>query len=127
MLFRSNRNLYMNGSAISEFALEVVPSIVENVLKKTCLHRKDVSYFVFHQANKFILDYLQQKCGLQDYSFWNNVSEYANTVSNSVPIALSEILASHSDISLQKFMLVGFGVGLSWAGCIVDLGHCKSF
>lgn len=125
--FRTNRNLYMNGSAISEFALDVVPSIVENVLKKTFLHRKDVNYFVFHQANKFILDYLQQKCDLHDYPFWNNVSEYANTVSNSVPIALSDILASHSDISLQKFMLVGFGVGLSWAGCMVDLCHCKSF
>ncbi len=125
--FRTNRNLYMNGSAISEFALEVVPSIIDNILEKTFLHRKDISYFVFHQANKFILDYLQQKCGLQEFPFWNNVSEYANTVSNSVPIALSDILASHSDISLRKFMLVGFGVGLSWAGCMVDLRHCNRF
>jgi 3-oxoacyl-[acyl-carrier-protein] synthase-3 len=125
--FRTNRNIYMNGSAISEFALDVVPSILEDVLDKTCLHRKDVNYFVFHQANKFILEYLQQKCGLQDCFFWNNVSEYANTVSNSVPIALCDILFSHSDISFRKFMLVGFGVGLSWAGCMVDLHHCKAF
>ena len=125
--FRTNRNLYMNGSAISEFALEIVPSIIKNVLEKSCLHRKDVSYFVFHQANKFILDYLQQKCNLQDFPFWNNVAEYANTVSNSVPIALNDILSINSDISLRRFMLVGFGVGLSWAGCIVDLRHCKAF
>jgi 3-oxoacyl-[acyl-carrier-protein] synthase-3 len=125
--FRTNRNLYMNGSAISEFALEIVPSIIENVLEKTSLRRDDVDYFVFHQANKFILDYLQQKCGLQDCPFWNNVSEYANTVSNSIPLALCDILASNFDISKHRFMLVGFGVGLSWAGCMIDLNRCEKF
>lgn len=119
--YRTNRNLYMNGLAISDFALEVVQPTIEKILTKTKLTKEDIDYFVFHQANKFMLDFLQMKSNLIDYPFWNDVHEYGNTVSNSIPIALVDMMERNKDKNIQKVLSVGFGVGFSWAGCIIDL------
>ena len=116
---RTNRNLYMDGAGISEFALEVVPETINAVLEKACLKKEDIGYFVFHQANKFMLDYLRQKCDLLDYPYWNDVKEYGNTVSNSIPIALVDLLAC-KDYVPKNIMIIGFGVGLSWGGCVIN-------
>ena len=81
---RTNANLYMNGAAISDFALEVVPDMVQEILQKCRLDKTKIDYYVFHQANKFMLNFLQEKCELVDYPYWNDVTNYGNTVSNSI-------------------------------------------
>lgn len=128
---RTNQNLFMDGGAIMNFALEVVPNTVEEILRKTSLNREQIDYYVFHQANKFMLRSLQQLCELTDLPFWNDVTEYGNTVSNSIPIALVDMIhemqANNVDRNLNHVMLVGFGVGLSWAGCVVDLTKCVCY
>ncbi|WP_407397714.1 3-oxoacyl-ACP synthase III family protein [Anaerovibrio sp.] len=118
---RTNQNLFMNGSGIMEFALDVVPATVDKILIKTNYTRQDIDYFVFHQANHFMLKSIQKICKLQDRPFYNNIRDYGNTVSSSIPIALCDIMQETSPKTLQKSMLMGFGVGLSWGGCIVDL------
>ena len=122
---RSNYTINMAGAAIADFALCVVPPLVEDILHKAQCSRADVSYYVFHQANKLMLELLQQECDLLEYPFWNDVSEYANTVSNSIPLALHDLLKTHGAGELHNVMLAGFGVGLSWAGCMVDLRHVQ--
>lgn len=121
--YRDNRDLYMNGSAISDFALDVVPKTVEKILVKSDISKDEIDYFVFHQANKFMLQFLQMKCGLSDYPYWNDVEEYGNTVSCSIPIALVDMMKATTDKNIRKVMSVGFGVGLSWGGCIIDMGQ----
>lgn len=119
--YRTNRDLYMHGSAISDFALDVVPSTVNRILEKTGLTKSDIDYYVFHQANKFMLQFLQMKCDLLDYPYWNDVKEYGNTVSCSIPIALFDMMKSNQDENICNVMSIGFGVGLSWGGCIIDM------
>ena len=118
---RTNRNLYMSGSAIMNFTLENIPGMVDEILRKTGLKREDVDYYVFHQANHFMLEFLQEKCSLTDCPYWNDVRNYGNTVSSSVPIALHDMLHANVDKKMANVMLAGFGVGLSWAGCMVNL------
>ena len=118
---RTNRNLYMSGSAIMNFTLENIPGMVDEILGKTGLKREDVDYYVFHQANHFMLEFLQEKCSLTDCPYWNDVRNYGNTVSSSVPIALHDMLHANVDKKMANVMLAGFGVGLSWAGCMVNL------
>lgn len=119
--YRTNRDLYMSGSAISDFALEVVPETVNKILEKTIMTKADVDYYVFHQANKFMLQFLQMKCDLMDYPYWNDVKEYGNTVSCSIPIALVDMMNSNQDKHIKNIMSIGFGVGLSWGGCVIDI------
>ena len=118
---RTNQNLFMDGGAIMDFALDVVPETVEKILAKTGLKKDEIDYYVFHQANKFMLKSLQQICELTDIPYWNDVAEYGNTVSNSIPIALADMLKNEKVTTLRNVMLIGFGVGLSWGGCVVDL------
>lgn len=122
---KTNRNLYMDGAGIMNFALDTVPGTLDKILGKAELHREDVDCYVFHQANRFMLNYLQQKCGLMECPYWNDVEEYGNTVSNSIPIALVDLLRSKDKQRLQNVLLIGFGVGLSWGGCVVDLSRIQ--
>lgn len=119
--YRTNRNLYMHGSAISDFALDVVPKTVDKILLKTGMTKNDIDYYVFHQANKFMLQFLQMKCDLLDYPYWNDVKEYGNTVSCSIPIALVDMMRANQDKKINKVMSIGFGVGLSWGGCVINM------
>lgn len=123
--YRTNQNLYMSGSSISDFALEVVPPTIDKILQKTKLTKNDIDYFVLHQANKFMLEFLQIKCELIGYPFWNDVKEYGNTVSCSIPIALTDMLKANQDKNIKRVLSVGFGVGLSWSGCLMNLSKLK--
>lgn len=118
---RTNHDLYMDGASIMNFSLDKVPDILEKILAKAACSRDNIDYFVFHQANKFMLDFLQDKCALSGYPYWNDVKEYGNTVSNSIPIALADLLDSKQSSELQRVVIIGFGVGLSWSGGIIDL------
>lgn len=123
---RTNQNLYMNGGAIMEFALERVPPMVDAILQENNLARQDIDYYVFHQANHFMLKSLQKICRLMKMPYWNDVCDYGNTVSNSIPIALVDMMKENTTSTLNRVMLAGFGVGLSWGGCIVDLSQMKN-
>ena len=111
----------MDGTAISYFTLEVVPPLVEDVLSRGKLTRGELDYCVFHQANKFMMTYLRDKAGLNDVNFHNDISSTGNLVSGSVPLAIEQVVKNFGAENLKRVMLAGYGVGLSWAGCIADL------
>ena len=118
---RTNYEWRMDGSAISYFTLRTVPAIVEDVLTKSNLTREDIDYYIFHQANRFMMEHVQKKCHLEKMAFYNDITKIGNTVSSSVPFGIDIVLKETPSESLKRVMLAGFGVGLSWAGCIADL------
>ena len=110
----------MDGQGIMYFTLHRVPQLVNEVLEKTGLARSDLDYCVFHQPNRFMLDYVRKKCKLMEVPFYNNVEETGNTVPSTIPLALEQVFASEGAAPLRRVLLAGFGVGLSWGGCIAD-------
>ena len=120
---RTNHNFYMNGRSVISFAQAVAPDALKKVLKKAGLKREEIDYFVFHQANRFMLESLQHKCKLQGLPFWNKPDLCGNTVSSTIPLALEEILSTVGAARLKKVVALGFGVGLSWAGGLLDLSR----
>lgn len=111
--------LYMNGGAIFNFTLNAVPTMVKEVLEKNKLQKDDIDYYVFHQANKFMLNTIRKVCVLPKEKFYVNLAETGNTVSSTVLIGLKECLNSGAIKSGDKVMITGFGVGLSWGGTIL--------
>lgn len=111
--------LYMNGSAIFNFTLEAVPAMMKDVLEKNQIERDEVDYFVFHQANKFMLNTIRKVCVLPKDKFYVNLEETGNTVSSTVLIALKDCLDKGIIQTGMKVMITGFGVGLSWGGTIL--------
>jgi 3-oxoacyl-[acyl-carrier-protein] synthase III len=111
---RTVNNLYMNGPEIFAFTLQAVPSVVERLLAKARLTANQIDVFVFHQANKYMLEHLRKKLGIAPEKFVISMSHCGNTVSSTIPIALRDAEANGLLKSGSKVMVVGFGVGYSW-------------
>lgn len=115
----SSDYLFMNGSKIFNFTLENVPQLVKEVLLKNKLSKEDVSTYIFHQANKYMLEFLRKKAKIPKENFYQYFENVGNTVSSTIPIALFEALEEGVISKNTYTMLVGFGVGLSWGGVIL--------
>ena len=112
--------LYMNGGAIFNFTLEAVPAMVTQLLAKNKLQKDEVDYYIFHQANKFMLNTIRKVCVLPKEKFYIHLEETGNTVSSTVLIGLKDCLDKDIVKSGMRVMVTGFGVGLSWGGCILN-------
>lgn len=119
--YRSAQNLYMDGPEIFNFTLKVIPGVVRQLLEKSRMRLEDVDYFVFHQANKFMLEQLRKKIKIPPDKFCINMESYGNTVSATIPMALEIARAQKHIKKGDTVMLVGFGVGYSWAAAMVKL------
>lgn len=117
----SDDYLYMNGPSIFKFTIETIPSLVEQTLQKNMISIEQVDYFIFHQANQFMLEYLRKKIKIAPKKFCVDMAEYGNTVSSTIPIALTNALKSGKIKKGDKVMLVGFGVGLSWGATVITI------
>lgn len=116
---QSDDYLYMNGSEIFTFTLDRVPPLIRTTLVKNLLEQNDVDLFVFHQANKYMLNFLRKKLKIEELKFYYYLSEVGNTVSNTIPIALYHALADGCISANQKVLIAGFGVGYSWGATIL--------
>lgn len=112
--------LYMNGSAIFNFTLETVPPLMKSLLSKNGLEKDDVDYYVFHQANKYMLNTIRKVCGLPSDKFYVDLEETGNTVSSTILIGLKECLKAGKIAPGMKVMVCGFGVGLSYGGTLLQ-------
>ena len=111
--------LYMNGGAIFNFTLEAVPTMVKQLLERSGIQKEDVDYYIFHQANKFMLNTIRKVCALPKDKFYINLEHTGNTVSSTVLIGLKDCLKNGTVAAGMKVMITGFGVGLSWAGVML--------
>ena len=111
--------LYMNGGAIFNFTLNVVPDMMQQILRKNNLRLDNGDYFLFHQANKFMLDTIRKVCSLPKERFYVDLEETGNTVSSTIMIGLKNILNTGMISSGMQLMVAGFGVGLSWGGTML--------
>lgn len=116
---RSQDNLYMNGSEIFTFTLNTIPKLLNNMLDRSEKKIEDIDLFIFHQANKFMLDHLRKKTKIPEEKFYMSFANYGNTVSSTIPIALKDALTEGKINSNDLVMLVGFGVGYSWGATMV--------
>lgn len=116
---RSADNLYMNGAEVMGFSLSEVPKAIENLLNKAEIPQEAIDYFVLHQANRFMLQTLTKKLKLKEDRLPILMGHCGNTVSSSIPLAMLEMRA-RGDFNVERqLMLVGFGVGYSWAACLL--------
>ncbi len=116
----SSDYLYMDGGAIFDFTSDIVPSMIEELLVKKRMTTKDIDLFVFHQANKYMINYLRKLIGIDKEKFYVFMENVGNTVSSTIPIALYE--AQKEDRLHGNILLAGFGVGLSYGATLLK---CK--
>ena len=119
--FYTDNYLFMNGPEIFNFTIETVPKLIQDTLTKNNLNIEEISFFVFHQANAYMLKYLRTIMEIPAEKFWIGMGEMGNTVSASIPIALKEAFASGAICAGQTIMLSGFGVGYSFGAVPITI------
>lgn len=117
LIASKDKPLYMDGKAIFDFSADVVPEMVAEVLAKNGLKQEQINLFVFHQANKYMINYLRKLLEIDKEHFYIFMEHVGNTVSSTIPIALCE---ARKEGRLQgNVLLAGFGVGLSWGAVVI--------
>jgi 3-oxoacyl-[acyl-carrier-protein] synthase-3 len=111
-------DLYMDGPSLINFTVGAVPELVNNILAAANLTRADIDLFILHQATRKMLEQLQERLGLDDAHLPISLHDVGNTVSSTIPILINELRAARRIIPGNRHVVIGFGVGWSWAGCI---------
>jgi 3-oxoacyl-[acyl-carrier-protein] synthase-3 len=109
--------LTMDGPEIAKFALEVLPPMIDRVLENARWTRDDVELYLMHQATFFLLDHLRTRLELTEAQMPLALNDYGNTVCSTLPILMHDLRADGRLRPGVQTLLIGFGVGLSWAGC----------
>lgn len=114
----NNRNGYleMDGRSIFKLAIVHAPIQIDKLLESMGLSHADIDLFILHQGSKYIVDNLCKALNLADDKVPRKLAKHGNTVSSSIPIILEDYI---SDDKINKLILSGFGVGLSWATCLL--------
>lgn len=117
---RSQDHLFMDGPEIFKFTMQAVPACVDETLRRAGLAKADVDLFVPHQANAYMLESLRQRMDIPEERFYVNMADCGNTVSASIPIALRRAVDDGSLEPGMRVMVVGYGVGYSWAAAMLQ-------
>lgn len=113
-------DLYMDGPALITFTVDAVPRLVASVLESAQLTSADIDYYLAHQATYKMMTYLYDRLNVDEQRMPVVLRDCGNTVSSTIPIVIDRL---RSDGRLRpgvRSMLIAFGVGWSWAGCVWD-------
>jgi 3-oxoacyl-[acyl-carrier-protein] synthase III len=121
-VIRSDEDLHMNGAEIFAFMIREVPPLIAAVLDHAKWKNEDVDQFVFHQANRFTLLHLAKRMNIPVKKLPLALEYYGNTSAGSVPLTITHCVRETIQKQKQKLVLAGFGAGLSWGGCALEIG-----
>jgi len=110
----------MDGRRVFRFATEILAEATLQVLKKAGVRLEDVRLIVPHQANARIIEAAGKRLGVNGDVMVNNIANYGNTSTASIPLALKEAVAAGRLQRGDHVVLVGFGAGLTWGACVIE-------
>jgi 3-oxoacyl-[acyl-carrier-protein] synthase III len=122
--FRTDHEVYMDGLEVFNFTLKVVPSSVKEAITLSNNSVDNIDYFVFHQANKFMIDFFVKKLKIDSTKVPISLDYFGNVSSATIPLTLVSRLSTSTLVN-KKILLSGFGAGLSWGTAIVNMNDCK--
>jgi 3-oxoacyl-[acyl-carrier-protein] synthase-3 len=115
-LICENQRLSMNGRGIFNFVARTIPRDIDKVLEINNLEMTEIDRFLLHQGSKYMIDFLIKRIGLPRKKTPYVIEDYGNTVSSTIPIMLKKLLFNKN---IERVLLSGFGVGLSWASTVL--------
>jgi 3-oxoacyl-[acyl-carrier-protein] synthase-3 len=121
---RTDENGYINGADVFNFVLVEVPKDIKRLMAATGEEIHQMDYYVFHQANAFINNYIAKKLKLDKDRIPWTIQKYGNTSSVSVPLTIVSELKDKMP-GEKKLLLSAFGVGMAWATAIVPFVDCN--
>ena len=121
---QSKNFLTMNGMEVFSFTLREVPSMIRKLLNKSKINVKKIENLVLHQANFSMNNMIAENTNFELKKNLHSISKFGNTSGASIPLTICENL---DRIRSRKnyTLMVGFGIGLSWASFLTKLNKTK--
>lgn len=110
-----------NGLATWKQAVTNFPVVIQKVLDNEKIKIDEIDFFIFHQANGFLIDYLMKKMKVPLNKTYTNVEEIGNTGSASIGIALSEAFEKGLIKKGSNLLIAGVGAGFNFGACIFKI------
>ena len=123
---RTDNDLYMDGISIFNFAVNNVYKDIDLLLGLMCWEKDDIGIFALHQANNFMVNYVRKKIKVAAEKVSMNVTNYGNTGPATIPLLLSDVCSTQK-YNLDKVIMSGFGVGLSWGSIAANLSKTRFY
>ena len=122
---RWKSRLYMDGPSLINFTVDAIPQLVSEILAANQMADADIDKYLMHQATWKMLDQLRTKMEISPERLPIDLADIGNTVSCTLPILIDRLRKRGEIDAASVNMLVGFGVGLSWAGCLWQDQHLQ--
>ena len=116
-----SQKIYMDGGQVYKFAVRTIPKVVNDVCAKLDMKPDDLDMIIMHQANLRIIEAAAKMMDIQSDKVFSNVSKYGNTSSASIPICFYEALEQERIKKGDKIGMVGFGGGLTYGACVLEI------
>lgn len=117
--------LFMDGGEIFNFTLRAIPPLVARTVALGGMPVERYDAFLFHQANRFMLNHLVKKCRLPADRVPINIGDYGNTSSASIPLLMTTSLREQLRERGGRLAMFGFGVGYSWGAAALETGPVR--
>jgi 3-oxoacyl-[acyl-carrier-protein] synthase-3 len=121
---RSDEHLFMDGMEVFNFTIREVPKDIRCLLQYANQTLDNIDYIVFHQANKFINNFLTKKLKYPLEKTPSSLAKFGNTSSATIPLTIVSELQQEFHSARKHVVFSGFGVGLSWANVVLELSDC---
>jgi 3-oxoacyl-[acyl-carrier-protein] synthase-3 len=117
-----NTQYQLKGEDVFNFSVRTAPGAVEAMLEKAGWNKDQVDFFVFHQANAMINEFIRKQLKLDANKVPSTLPMFGNTSCSTIPLTLVHGLGEELRRAQHKVILCGFGVGLSWGTVACEAG-----
>ena len=111
----------MNGKQVFRWATTKLPEVMGNVLERNEVAIADIDLLVPHQANMRINEFVAQRMSFPQEKVVHNIQKYGNTTAASIPLALSEAIATGRAKEGNLILFGAFGSGFTWGAGLARL------
>lgn len=111
--------LQMKGREVFKFAVGESALDLEELIRESGMEKKDVDWYMIHQANLRIVDAIRERIGEKEEKFPTNIRDHGNSSSASCPILLDECNRKGMFREGDVLAFSAFGAGLLSGAALV--------
>jgi 2-oxoisovalerate dehydrogenase E1 component len=114
----SGETIEMEGLTVFKLAVRKMIDMLDNACSERGITVEDLEKIVPHQANERIIEAIRKTIKCPPEKMFNHIRKYGNTSSNTIPIALAELMPETEPDALIG--LTAFGGGFTFGAAVIE-------
>jgi 3-oxoacyl-[acyl-carrier-protein] synthase III len=104
----------MDGMNVFAFGISVAPRSIQSLLEKYELDMKTVDYWLFHQANQYMIEKIRKKVKADKEKTPSILKDFGNVSNASIPLLIVSKCSEAYRTRAVESIACAFGTGLAW-------------